>query len=591
MAETDRSAAVHAAGPFTPLGERMRCMWTKKLIAVLAGLVVVLAACGGGGANNSGASATSGPAIDANAALRVDMGGEPPSADPTQVTDSQSITVERQVTATLVYYDKDLNVIPWLASSWDISPDGTEITFHLRDNIKYSNGDPIVAGDFVFSWKRLIDPRNAAGYSYIMADVVQGAELLEVDVKKTKDAEIDAMLAKFGVSAPDDKTFVVKLSHAASYFVYIASLYGTVPLQEKWVTTKDFTEAKNYVASGPMMYKEWVHNSKIVLVPNPNWNPAIGEKLGKGAPTIKEIDYSMINDPAASLAAYEANELDIGAPPTQDIDRIKNDPEESQQILSGDVLSIYYFGFDVKQAKSPFTKSVKLRQAFNEAIDKKAMIAAAFSGVGTVANSLIPPGMPGHSDKDYYPFNVDKAKTDFAAGLQEAGIANASALKIQIGFNTAANHEDKVAFMVEAWRSAFGVEVEQVGLEWGAYLDRLGQNPFPIFRLGWGADYPHPNNFTTDLISCTSANNNMGYCNKQVDDLLLQAAQKPTLEEQVPIYQQAQDLVMADAPLIPIRFGQRFGLVKPWVQDLIPTASDAQIAGDQFFAWVKIAKH
>jgi oligopeptide transport system substrate-binding protein len=568
-------------------------MWIKKTFGALVALMVVLAACGGGANNTGGASASGGGAqIDTNAVLKVDMGGEPPSADPTQMTDSQSITVERQVTATLVYYDKDLNVIPWLAEKWDIAPDGKMITFHLRDNIKYSNGDPIVAGDFVYSWKKLIDPRNAAGYSYIMADVVEGSELLGVDVKKTPSAEIDKMLDKFGVAAPDDKTFVVTLAHPAAYFVYIASLYGTVPLNKTWAEAKGtFTDADKYVASGPMKYKEWVHNSKISLVPNPNWNPAIGEKLGVGAATIKEVDYSMITDPAASLAAYEADELDIGAPPTQEIDRIKNDPQESQQVLQGNVLSIYYFGFDVKQDKSPFKKSIKLRQAFNEAIDKNAMIKAAFSGVGTVANSLIPPGMPGHDDKDFYPFDVTKAKADFDAGLKEAGVASASDLKLQIGFNTNANHEDKVAFMVEAWRTAFGITVEQVGMEWGAYLDRLSSNPFTIFRLGWGADYPHPNNFTTDLISCTSANNNMGYCNKQVDDLLLQAAQKPTLEEQVPIYKQAQELVMADAPLIPIRFGARFALIKPWVQDLRPTASDAQIAGDQFFAWVKIAKH
>src|SRR5207249_4484763 len=137
MAETDRSAVVLRRATFTPYGERMRCMWIRKTAAVLFGLMVVLAACGT--ANNSGgASASAGAALAASQVLHVDIGGEPPSADPTQVTDSASITVERQVTATLVYYDKDLNVIPWLAEKWDIAPDGKQITFHLRDNIKYS---------------------------------------------------------------------------------------------------------------------------------------------------------------------------------------------------------------------------------------------------------------------------------------------------------------------------------------------------------------------------------------------------------------------------------------------------------------------
>ncbi len=566
----------------------------RRLAGIAIGLALLLAACGGQGASTvpSASGGPSQPALATDQVIHLDLGGEPPSLDPTQATDSQSITVLRSITATLAYFDKDLNVIPWLAKSWDISADGKTITFHLQDNIKYSNGDPIVAGDFVYSWKQLIDPRNAAGYAYILSDVKGGAQLLAVDVKKTSDADINKMLDNFGVAAPDDKTFVVTLDQPAAYFPYIATLYGTVPEEQKWHESANFTEAANYVGSGPMMMTEWQHNSKIVLKPNPHWNPAIGATLGVGAPTVSEIDYAMISDPSASLAAYEAGELDIdSSPPSQDYSRIENDPVESTQILSGASLSITYFGFDVKQASSPFTKSVNLRHAFNEAIDKKTMMATAFGGVGVVANSLVPPGMPGHEDFDYYPFDLTKAKADFAAGLKDLGLTDASQLKLQIGYNTGANWENKVDFMTEAWRTAFGVTVEPVGLEWGAYLDRLSKDPFTIFRLGWGADYPHPNNFLTDLISCTSANNNMGYCNKDVDALLAQAALKPKLADQVPLYNQAQEMVMKDAPIIPIRFGERFGLVKPYVINLRPTAQDSQIAGENFMAWVQIAAH
>jgi oligopeptide transport system substrate-binding protein len=131
-----------------------------------------------------------------------------------------------------------------------------------------------------------------------------------------------------------------------------------------------------------------------------------------------------------------------------------------------------------------------------------------------------------------------------------------------------------------------------VGLEWGAYLDRLAEDPFDIFRLGWGADYPHPNNFLTDLISCQSGNNNMGYCNEDVDALLQEAAVTPDLEDQVPIYNQAQEMVMEDTPIIPLRFATRFSLVKPWVGGgFAPTAQDSQVAGELFFYKVEIADH
>jgi len=551
-------------------------MWTKKFLGAFVALGLVLAACSSPGTSTapggSQPAASTPPAVDQ--VLRVDIGGEPPSLDPTQATDSASIAVLRSLTLPLAYFDKDLNVVPGLASSWDISPDGTKITFHLKDGIKYSNGDAITADDFVYSWRRLASPKEAAGYGYVLAYVKGYNELQSIDPAKLTDAD----LATLGVSAPDASTFVVELTQPASFFVYIATLWVTAPQKPGW----QFTESAGYVSSGPMMLDKWDHNSQIVLKPNPNWN---------GTPVnLSEIDYSMINDPTAVLAAYEADELDISGVPSAEIQRIKDDPVESAQILSGDSLSITYFGFGMKNPNAPFAKSLSLRKAFTEAIDKQTMIATTFNNIGTVANELVPPGMPGYQkDLNPYPYNVDQAKTDFAAGLAELGI-KAADLKLQVGYNTGANWEDRVAFMQEQWRTAFGIEVEPVGLEWGAYLNRLSEDPFDIFRLGWGADYPHPNNFLTDLISCTSGNNNMAYCNPQVDALLSEAATKATLAEQVPLYNQAQEMVMKDAPIITLRFGQRFTLIKPWVQNLVVTSQDSN-TGELFYSWATIAAH
>jgi oligopeptide transport system substrate-binding protein len=556
-------------------------MWFKKLLGVFVTLGLVLAACTGTGTTPSpsgSGDSSSAPSNAAEQVLRVDLGGEPPTLDPTQATDSQSINVLRSITRPLAYFDENLEVVPGLAESWEISDDGQQITFTLKDGITYSDGTPITADDFVYSWKRLIDPREAAGYSYVMADVVGGEDLLGVDTETASDADIDALLDAFGVSAPDESTFVVDLARPASYFVYIATLWVTVPQHEG----SEFGDADGYLSSGPMAMTSWEHQSRIVLEPNENWSAG-------DAPTIDRIEMSMIQDPAATLAAYEAGELDVAGVPTQEIPRIQDDPELSTQVLQGDVLSIYYFGFDLKDPEGPFTQSVLLRQAFNEAVDKDTMIATTFSGIGTPAHSLVPPGMPGHLDTDFYPYDPEKAKADFDQAMSDLGMDPAD-LTLEVGFNTDANHEDKVAFLQEQWRQAFGIEVTPVGLEWGAYLERLSSDPFDIFRLGWGADYPHPNNFTTDLITCTSGNNNMGYCNEEVDSLLQEAAVAATLEEQVPIYDQVQEMVMADAPIIPLRFGSRFTLVKPWVQNLTATAQDSA-TGELFYDQVTIAAH
>jgi len=556
-------------------------MYFKKFMGGIVAVGLVLAACSSPG-TSAGPTGSEGPDAstppDADQVLRVNMSQEPPHLDPTLADDSISIQVLRSITLPLAYYNADLEVVPGLADSWDVSADGKEITFHLGDH-KYSNGDDIIAADFVTSYRRLADPRIAASYSYSLEPVVGWSELQEIDITTaTADADVEAGLDALGVAAPDDKTFVVTLKRPASYFVYIAAGWFSAPEKEDF----DYSEAETYVSSGPMMIAEWRHNSNIKLVPNPEWN---GEPV-----TIDEIDLAMINDPTASLAAYEADELDVTGVPRAEVNRVKEDPVLSGQIREGDVLSIAYFGFDLKNPNGPFTKSVLLRKAFNEALDKDTMLATIFSGIGTVAYSLVPPGMPGHQDDQFIPFDATQAKADFDEAVAALG-TTADALNLELGYNVAGNNEDLAVYFQEQWRTVFGIEVKLTSMgDFGAYLDRLTQDPFDIFRLGWGADYPHPNNFLTDLISCTSGNNNMGYCNPAVDALLEQASSLANLEDQVPLYNEAQEMVMADAPIIPQTFGARFTLVKPWVQNLVLTAQDSN-SGELFYAWTTIAAH
>ena len=217
----------------------------KRLFGILASAAVIVAACGGATTSTapvvSRAPGASAPAATPVASvsdladeqvLNIDLTNEPPTLDPTQATDSVSITVLKAITRPLVYYDKDLNVVPELAEKYEFSPDGKTITFTLKD-AKYSNGDPIVAADFVYSWKRLLDPKVAAGYAYVAAEVEGGAEMLALADKTpaATDAEIAAGLAKVGVSAPDPKTFVVKLSSPATYFLTQAGRWVFGPIQ------------------------------------------------------------------------------------------------------------------------------------------------------------------------------------------------------------------------------------------------------------------------------------------------------------------------------------------------------------------------
>ena len=560
-------------------------MWHKRTLGAFVALGLVLAACGTGSPSESatGSNPASAPASTAPSApqvLTVPLGGEPASLDPNLASDSVSITVLTQLVRPLVYFDPQLNTVSegGLADSWDLSADGTEITFHLKDGITYSNGDPIVAADFVYSWKRLIDPRTAADYSYVMLDIAGAADVYSADAGD--DAAVDAALENFGVAAPDDSTFVVTLDHPAAYFVSIATLWVGAP----FTADMTFGEADTYVSSGPYVMTDWSHGASISLEPNPEWTAGPASKL-------TGIEFPIIEDPSQALAAYENDEVDIVGVPSADVERIRGDDTLSQQVVQGDRLSLEYYGFDMR-AESPFGKSKNLRYAFSEALDKQSLLDTIRNGIGTVAGSAVPPGMPGHQDTADVgiAYDPDKAATDFAAGLADLGLASAADLKLQLGYNANADHEPTISYFQDQWSTNLGVEVEPVSLEWSSYLTRLNEDPFDIFRLGWGADYPHPNNFLTDLFTCSSGNNNMQYCNEQFDEYMRQAAVEPDLAKQVAIYNTAQELLVDDAPVIFISWGGRFTLVKPWVTGLQITPQDFS-SGAYFYTNVSIGDH
>lgn len=573
-------------------------MWAKKLFGAFAALSLVLAACGTGAPSSSAPAGSANPSASASAGgeraedqtLHL-AGGEPPTLDPTIATDSASIQLLTSLQRPLVYFNKDLEITPdgGLAESWDISSDGKTITFHLKDGLKYSDGNPIVADDFVYSWKRLVDPRTAAGYSYVMGDVVGGADLLGLDPDKLPpDSEIDGMLAKLGVAAPDPKTFVVTLAKAASYFPYIATLWVTAPLEKSWVESSDkFTEAANYVSSGPFTLKTWDHNSKVVMVPNPEWG---GDK-----PQLSAVELTVIDDAAQQYQAYQNGEIDITAVPSANIQQVKGDADLSAQLLSGDVLATYYVGFDLnpKDDKSP-VENKDLRWALSQSIDRQQLIDTVRFGIGSPATSMVPPGMPGHQEDIGLKFDVDAAKASLQKALTGLGLSSVADLngKLKLGYNTGggAAHEDIMQFIQNQWKTNLGLEVTLEPQEWAAYLDALTKAPPDIFRLGWSADYPHPNNFLRDVFECGSGNNNMDYCNKDFDDLLNQAAVAPDLKAQIPLYNKAQEMLVDDAPVVFIYWYGRFSLVKPYVKDLVPTAQDSN-TGSYFYDKIWIAKH
>ncbi|MFL5643937.1 MAG: peptide ABC transporter substrate-binding protein [Chloroflexota bacterium] len=576
----------------------------KRLFGILASIAVLAAACGGATTSSAPPPASTAPGQSAAPAetpapsvadladqqiLHIDLGQEPPTLDPNKAQDSTSIAVLHGINRGLVYFDKDLKVVPALAKDLPVvSADAKTMTFTLKDDLKYSNGDPIVAGDFVYGIKRTLDPRTAAPYAYVLCEI-QGADALLGAANgcgdkeaPTKDADIEKALKDVGVTAPDDKTVVVQLSKPATYFIDVMALWIAVPVQEKWATSANFTEAANYIGSGPFKLKTWDHNSQIVLVPNENW-------AGDVKPTLTEIDMSMTTEPAQGQAAYEAGELDMVLTPSEDIQRVKADPDLGSQVVDIPALSITYYTYNNKTGP---TANKDFRIALTQAIDKKAFIDATFAGIGDPANSFVMPGIPGYQkDLDPYPFDLAKAKEHMTTALAALGVKDAAALgKLKFGFNSGAGHEPRVAFLAEAWRQAFGLETEQIGSDFSVFLQQRTAGEYTIARDGWGADYPHANN-QLGLFVCGGGNNDIQYCNPDFDKLMAQAAGEPDQAKQVDLYNQAQTILMGDAALLPLRFGLATYEVQPYVGGIQSTPSDSQLPGDVFYETIQIKKH
>jgi len=570
-------------------------MWRRTSLGVITSLALVLAACGPGttspSAEGSGEPAASeGAGLDPDQVFTVPLGAQdPPTMDPNLAQDTSSTTVLAQVSRPLLWNTPDLELTPDGGLAVDlpeVTDDGATLTYTLKDDIAFSNGDPITAADFVYSWRRTIDPRTAAPYSYVLLDIEGGQELFDMAGadELPADADIDAALENFGVEAVDDKTFVVHLSKPATYFAFVSSLWVTVPVQQSWVEIgDDFTEAENYVSSGPFMLTEWQHDALIVLEPNPEWT---GE-----APQLKKIELTMGGDPDADYRAYLNDEVDLAAVPGANAEQVRADADLSQQAVTGDVLCTYYLGFDMdpEDGDSSPVENKTLRHAISQAVDREGLIATVRSGIGRPADSFIPVGMPGHQDYGFgLTYDVDAAQGLLATALEELGIASAADITLTLGVNADSGHEPIMEFIQANLQDNLGITVETNFQEWSLYLESLSTNPDDMYRLGWCADYPHPNNWLYDVWACGLARG--GYCNQEYTDKLIEAQGIADLAEQLPIYEEASAMLNDDAPAVWVYWYGRFSLLKPWVKGLVPTASDATL-GANFWEKVYIEAH
>jgi oligopeptide transport system substrate-binding protein len=500
--------------------------------AAVAALAVLAVGCG---SSDSDAGGNGNGVVDQ--VININWGAEPPSLDPGLATDTTSGDVITNIMDPLVKLDKNLEPVPNLAKSWTVSKDGTTVTFTLRDDGKWTNGDPVTAQDFEFSWKRTISPELAADYAYQFFGIVGASEY------NACKSNCDALRDKVGVKALDDHTLQVKLTSPQPWFVQQVAHQSFLAVHPATVEKfgRKWTDPKNIVTDGPFKLARWDHDSRLDLVKWDGWRNADQVKL-------KRINGSMITEGTTALRAFEAGELDTsgqGLPPV-DLPRLKETPEYAQ--YPG--LGTYYYGLNVKTVPD-----VNQRRAMALAIDRQTIIDNIAQGDQTPSNGFTPKGMPGFdtltAKSPWLPAHgdIDKAKQLMAK-------VKSPQKDVTLLINNAPGHKE-IAVAVQSMWQKLGLNVTISQQDWAQYLQFLGPPPDPsmdAFRLGWIADYVDAMNFL-ELWKCGSGNNNTNFCDPSYDKLVEQARKTPDNAQRFGIYKQLEEkLVGKDGamPIVPI---------------------------------------
>ena len=485
--------------------------------------------------------------------LRVALGDEIPTFDPQLGEDTVSTRVANDLFEGLTSFDKQNRPIAGMAERWDISPDGKTYIFHLRKGLKFSDGTPITAKDFVFTYQRLADPKTASPYNFLIDTIVNGKAIIDGKMPATK----------LAVSAPDDLTFVVQLDHSDSAFLDKCNMPNLSVVPQNVITKygDQWTNVANIVTSGPYKVKEHIVKGYILVEKNPNYYDA--SKVA-----VQYVKFYPYSDTSAMMASYKSGGLDITfqTVPVDQYKQIKKEyPTELHTIKQE---ALYYYDFNMQRPE--IKNNIKLRQALTMAIDRKT-IAEDVLGAGeaplyTNVTPTIEQGKYASVKYDWANLPLDQQIAKAQVLFKEAGYSPQHPLEISISYNTLDQHK-KIALAVGSmWSNAFGkgIKVISNNQEWKTFIQARNKGDYQIARDGWVADYDSVTSYT-QLYICNAGANNSHYCNPQYDDLVSKANLTTDPTQQMNLYRQALQLALNDYNIIPVFQYTYQRMVKPYI--------------------------
>lgn len=484
--------------------------------------------------------------------LHIGNGGEPADIDPHGNSGQPDSQIKRALFEGLVSLSSEtLEVIPGVAESWDISEDGLTYTFSLRKNARWSNGDPVTAHDFVWTWQRGMAPSLGNPYAYMFF------------VFKNAEAYYNKELTDFsdvGIRALDDHTLQFELAGPTPYILELLAFKTMYPVHrptlekfnaaEQLATT--WTRPENFVGNGPFVIKDWVVNRVLSVRKNDHYWDSDNIKLN-------EIHFHAVQSITAEERMFRAGQLHMTLflPPEKvEVYRKENNPAFN----SFPVYSTYYYAFNIQK---PPLNDVRVRKALAYAVDRRLLTDRVMKGGEIPAYAFTPPNKLGYIPEAKMPEDVTLARQLLA----EAGYPEGKGFpRVTILYNTLEHHQTIAVVLQQMWKEKLGIDVNLQNEDWKVWLASIRLGNFEISRSGWGGDYVDPNTFL-DVHVTGGGQNKSNWSNARYDELIRLAAQTHNQEERFAYFQEAEAILVDEAPIIPLYTYTRNRLIHPAVKN------------------------
>jgi oligopeptide transport system substrate-binding protein len=496
------------------------------------------------------------------------QGFEPTSIDPGLVGDFTTLQYWQLLWEGLIGRDKDNHLQPRGAESYTISDDGTVFTFKLRKEAKFSDGSPITARDYEWTLKRNLDPASGSKYAHSLYPLKNASAYNRGQIQ-----DRDAV----GVKALDDSTLQLVTERPAPYLIpLIAATWTLFPLKRETLEKygDKWTEADNIVTNGPFMLQSWKHDQEMVLVPNPHY---WGEK-----PTLQRVVLPLVRDPLSqALVGYESGELQFAIVPNPDLDRLQKDPLKSKEVRLVDNAGTRWVAFD--SGHPPFG-DVRVRKAFYLAIDRPTLVNNVLKGVPIPAWTVLPPMIDGYNPAA----RIAGGPAEARQLLAEAGYPEGRGFpEVELVFPQTAEYRAIAETVQPMWKEVLGVSTRITPMENAAFVNWRNSRKdqaYHAFLGGWSNDFNDPYNWHNFLFDSREDHHSLNWKNAAFDELITRAAAETDPARRKQLQEQAEAMLVADAPVAPLFFRRIPVAVNPSVDGLVFTAELGQLKLD----WTQI---